>query len=355
MTYPWSWYTDAGVLRAEEDRIFARSWQYVGHAGLLARAGDFFTTALGRTPIVVTRAEDGVLRALVNVCRHRGCVVADGAGNRSTLQCPYHAWTYGLDGSLRAAPRSEREPGFDHSDWGLRPVRVATWGPLVFVDPADEDVELEDVLGDLPQVLLGRGLDVKTLAYRGRSRDWVVEANWKVVVENYLECYHCPVAHKSFSRLIDVDPDAYALSTSRWSSSQLASVPKRVEDGDSSGLPYVPDGLSSSHFHYLWPNWTFNVLPGAPHLRVLVFEPEGPERTRTYADGFWDPETPDDVVDEITEFGAVVGEEDRELVESVQRGLRSGAIEHGRLLLGSEHLLQHFQRLVVDALTEEPE
>ncbi len=87
---------------------------------------------------------------------------------------------------------------------------------------------------------------------------------------------------------------------------------------------------------------------------MLVFEPEGPERTRTYADGFWDPDTPDEIVDEITEFGADVGEEDRDLVESVQRGLRSGAIEHGRLLLGSEHLLQHFQRLVVDALDEEP-
>jgi choline monooxygenase len=353
-TLPASWYSDPEIHRLEQERIFRRSWQYAGPAELVAQPGTFFTCRAGEVPIVVTRDRDGVLRGFVNVCRHRGHEVASGCGKRESLQCPYHAWTYGLDGSLRAAPRSEREPGFDHAEWGLRPVRVATWGPLVFVDPADDDVELEDVLGELPQVLLDRGLDVTKLAYRGRSRDWVVEANWKVVVENYLECYHCPVAHKSFSRLIDVDPDAYALSASRWSSSQLGAVPKRVEDGDSSGLPYVPDGLSSSHFHYLWPNWTFNVLPGAPHLRVLVFEPDGPERTRTYADGFWDLETPEDVVDEITEFGAVVGEEDRDLVESVQRGLRSGAIEHGRLLLGSEHLLQHFQRLVLDALTEEP-
>ena len=108
MTYPWSWYTDADVLRAEEDRIFARSWQYVGHAGQLAEPGDYFATALGRTPVVLTRAEDGKLRAFVNVCRHRGCVVAEGAGNRATLQCPYHAWTYRLDGTLRAAPRAPR-------------------------------------------------------------------------------------------------------------------------------------------------------------------------------------------------------------------------------------------------------
>jgi len=349
LTLPATWYSEPEIHRLEQQRIFGRSWQYAGPAARVAEPGTFFTCRAGDIPIVVTRDREDVLRAFVNVCRHRGHEVASGCGKRESLQCPYHAWTYGLDGALRAAPRSEREPGFDHADWGLRPVRVVTWGPLVFVDPAGGP-DLDEVLGDVPQAMRDRGLDVSTLEYRGRSRDWVVEANWKVVVENYLECYHCPVAHKGFSRLIDVDPDEYALSAGRWSSSQLGSVPRRVEEGDRSGLPYVPDGLHSSHFHYFWPNWTFNVMPGAPHLRVLVFEPEGPERTRTYADGFWEPDTPDDVVAEITDFGAVVGEEDRDLVESVQRGLRSGAIEHGRLLLGSEHLLQHFQRLVVDAL-----
>ena len=217
---------------------------------------------------------------------------------------------------------------------GLRPRATGACGPCgshvgsarLRQSRPDDGVELEDVLGDLPQVVLDRGLDATTLAYRGRSRDWVVDANWKVVVENYLECYHCPVAHKSFSRLIDVDPDAYALSTSRWSSSQLGSVPRRVEDGDTSGLPVSPGGLdaraTSTTSGRTGRSTSF---PGAAHLRVLVFEPEGPERTRTYADGFWDPDTPDEVVDEITEFGAVVGEEDRDLVESVQRGLALGS------------------------------
>ena len=113
----------------------------------------------------------------------------------------------------------------------------------------------------------------------------------------------------------------------------------------------MPDGpIRSSQFHYIWPNWTLNTFPGPANLRVLVFEPDGPERTRTYVDGFWAPGTPDEVIAEITEFGAVVGAEDNELVESVHRGLRSGAVEQGRLLLGSEGLLQHFQLLVHDAL-----
>ena len=346
LTLPAGWYSDPEIHRLEQERIFRRSWQYGGTTESVAAPGSFFTCRAGDVPIVVVRGRDGELRGFVNVCRHRGHEVASGCGRRETLQCPYHAWTYGLDGSLRAAPRSEREPGFDHADWSLLPVRVETWGPLVCVNPSLDAPPLAEVLGEVPRTLLERGIDVSTLEYRGRSREWVVEANWKIVVENYLECYHCPVAHKSFSRLIDVDPDSYALTTERWSSSQIGPV-----SGRTSGLPYVPQGdVRGSQFHFFWPNWTFNVFPGPSHLRVLVFEPDGPDRTRTFVDGFWHPETPEEVIEEMTQFGAEVGEEDRGLVESVHRGLRSGAIEQGRLLLGSEHLLQHFQKLVWEAL-----
>jgi choline monooxygenase len=309
--------------------------------------GSFFTCVAGATPIVVVRGRDGELRAFVNVCRHRGHEVAQGCGRRETLQCPYHAWTYDLDGSLRAAPRSEREPGFDHSDWSLRPALVDTWGPLVFVNVDLDAAPLAETLGELPHEMAERRLHPSTLTYRGRSRDWVVDANWKLVVENFLECYHCPVAHKSFSRLIDVDPDAYQLTTGRWYSSQYGPA----QEGK--GLPYDPAGeIRASQFHFVWPNWTLNILPGPAHIRVLVFQPLDADRTASFVDGFWAPGTPDEIVREITDFGAVVGAEDRQLVESVHRGLRSGAIEHGRLLLNSEHLIQHFQLLVHDAVTD---
>jgi choline monooxygenase len=346
-TLPASWYSDPEILRLEEQRIFGRSWHYAGPIEQVAEPGSFFTCRAGATPIVVVRGRDGRLRALVNVCRHRGHEVASGCGRRETLQCPYHAWTYDLDGSLRAAPRSDREPGFDASQLGLRAARVETWEPLVFVSPDADAPPFGEILGDLPEQLTARGVDPTRLVYRGRSREQVLEANWKIVVENFLECYHCPTAHKSFSRLIDVDPDTYALETGRWTSSQYG--PARTGDG----LPYDPTGeISGSQFHYIWPDWTINVLPGPPHLRVIVFQPLTPDLTASYVDGYWAPEVSDSVIQEINEFGAEVGKEDRELVESVHRGLRSGAIDHGRLLVGSERLIQHFQLLVHDALAD---
>jgi choline monooxygenase len=344
-TLPASWYSDPEILRLEEEHIFSRSWHYAGPLAEVDEPGSFFTCRAGATPIVVVRGRDGELRALVNVCRHRGHEVATGCGRRETLQCPYHAWTYDLDGSLRAAPRSEREPGFDRSQLGLQPARVESWGPLVLVNPDPDAPPLRDVLGELPQQLASRGLDPTKLVYRGRSREQVLDANWKIVVENFLECYHCPTAHKTFSRLIDVDPEAYMLETARWTSSQYS--PARTGDD----LPYDAAGeIRASQFHFIWPSWTLNVLPGPAHLRVIVFQPLGPDQTASFVDGFWAPDVSDETIQEIADFGAEVGREDRELVESVHRGLRSGAIDHGRLLVESERLIQHFQLLVFDAL-----
>src|SRR3989442_12037580 len=167
-TLPWAWYTDPEVLRREGERIFARTWQYVGHTGRLAANGSFFTASAGEIPVVVKRDRDGELQAFVNVCRHRGHVVASGAGQRETLQCPYHAWTYGLDGRLRAAPRSEREPGFDMDGLGLSPIQVETWGPFVFVNPDPDASPLTDALGEIPGQL-AEILDVDALEFRFRA------------------------------------------------------------------------------------------------------------------------------------------------------------------------------------------
>ncbi len=347
MTLPASWYSNSAVHRLEQERIFGRSWQYAGVLSQVAEPGQYLTCAAGDVPIVVVRDRRRALRAHVNVCRHRGHLVAEGCGKRETLQCPYHAWTYDLDGSLRSAPRSDREPGFDASEWSLRPAAVDTWGPLVFVSPDPDAAPLAETLGDVPDALAAAGLDLTALEFRGRSREWIVQANWKLVVENYLECYHCPVAHPSFSRLIDVDPDAYRLTTGRWTSSQFGVVEQRTP----SRFPYDPAGaVQAAQFHFVWPNWSLNVFPGPANVRVLVFQPDGPDRTATFVDGFWAPGTPEDVIAEITEFGAVVGAEDTALVESVHAGLATGLVEQGRLLLDSERLIQHFQLLVHDAL-----
>ena len=167
----------------------------------------------------VTRARDGELRAFLNVCRHRGHVVANGSGTRETLQCPYHAWTYGLDGRLRAAPRSDREPGFEADELGLLQIGVDTWGPFVFVNPDPNADPLADALGDVP-ARLAEILDVDALEFRFRT-EFELDVNWKVSCENFLECYHCAVAHPGFSAAVDVSPDAYRLEAHGLVSSQV--------------------------------------------------------------------------------------------------------------------------------------
>src|SRR5438105_3462423 len=199
---PWSWYADEAVLRTEQERIFRRAWQYAGHLGQVVEPGSYFTASAGLVPVVVTRDREGDLHAFANVCRHRGFEVVKGGGRRETLQCGYHAWTYGLDGRLRAAPRADREAGFERDELSLVPVGVETWGPFVFVNPDLEAPPLRETLGDLPELVASAGLDVETLRFHHRGES-ELRANWKIVCENFLECYHCAVAHPGFSAMVD--------------------------------------------------------------------------------------------------------------------------------------------------------
>jgi carnitine monooxygenase subunit len=196
---PASCYTDPAILELERERIFLRSWQYVGRRAQVAGVGDYFTAMVSNLPVVVVRGE-GKLRAFVNVCRHRRHLVMSGAGNKKSLQCPYHAWTYSLDGCLRVAPRSEREEGFDKEDFPLIPLQVDTWGPWVFVNPDPEAEPLASFLGELPRVIAESGLDPTELEFWHR-KEWVRNANWKTMLENYLECYHCPTQHPGLAPL----------------------------------------------------------------------------------------------------------------------------------------------------------
>jgi choline monooxygenase len=209
LTLPFAWYSDEQLLRRERASIFARSWQYAGRAAQVAEPGSYLATDAGGVPILVTRDREGSLRAFVNVCRHRGSVLMEGCGKRNTLQCSYHAWTYDLDGSLRSAPRSERELEFAADDWSLLPASVGTWGPFLFVNPDPAAVQLAEHLGELPAIL-ARAIDIDGLEFHSRI-EFGADANWKIVVENFLECYHCPTAHPSFSEEVDVHPDRYLL------------------------------------------------------------------------------------------------------------------------------------------------
>jgi phenylpropionate dioxygenase-like ring-hydroxylating dioxygenase large terminal subunit len=343
-TLPWSWYADPDVLRLEQERVFRRCWQYAARAEQVAEPGQFVATRAADIPVVVVRGKDGELRAFLNVCRHRGSLVCEGEGRRETLQCPYHAWTYELDGSLRAAPRSDAEPGFVLDGIALLPLAVGTWGPFVFVNPDADAPPLEEALGDLPDLLAGADLDVGALRFHHRSEgDYA--ANWKICAENFLECYHCQVAHPGFSGVVDVSPGSYRLDASGLVSSQYGSVRERPRgDFDPSGE--IPRG----QFHFLFPNTTINVMPGQPNLSIGPIVPLAPERTHRFLDYFFASGVDPAWIEDMLAFDEQVGIEDRALVERVQQGVRSGLLDEGRLLPESERLITHFQGLLVGAL-----
>ena len=348
-TLPANWYADPAIQRLEGERIFARTWQYAGRADRVANPGDFFTCFAGQIPIVVVRDTEGVLRGFVNVCRHRGHLIAEGDGNRKALQCPYHAWTYDLDGSLRKAPRSEREPDFDKEGFSMLPVATEAWGPLVFVNPDREAGPLADAFGPLPGHVAASGLDVDRLRFRVRN-DWEIECDWKVAIENYLECYHCSVAHPGFAKVIDVAPDEYLLRSEGLVSSQFGVV--RDKPKGNGGPAYLQgEGLMQPQYHMLFPNFTLNIDPGPGNMSVDVTRPAGPGRCAGSTEYFYYEEVSDETAGEMMAFANQVGTEDAALVASVQRGLSSGMIPHGRLLPSSEHLIQHFQKHVHEALS----
>jgi phenylpropionate dioxygenase-like ring-hydroxylating dioxygenase large terminal subunit len=343
-TLAWTAYSDPGLVARERERIFARAWQYVGQLGQLGDGAGYFASRVGDVPVVVTRARDGGLRAFLNVCRHRGSVVAHGEAARETLQCPYHAWTYGLDGELRAAPRLDREDDADASELSLVPASVGTWGPFVFANPDPEAPPLEQVLGRLPELVADAGIGVDKLEFRRRAES-SVEANWKIVAENFLECYHCAVAHPGFSALVDVSPSAYELDAGDSFSTQYGPVRENGTGLDTEGE------VERSQFHFVWPNTMINIFPGRTNFSIGPVLPAGPVRTERFLDYFFGVGVENEWVEELLAFDGQVGAEDRVLVENVQRGVSTGLIERGRLLPDSERLIADFQQRVHAALT----
>jgi len=300
-SFPWSWYVDEPVLRAEQERIFRRSWQYVGHTGQVAEPGSSFTGRAGLVPIVVTRERDETLRAFVNV-------------------------------------------RFDSEQISLVPVGVDTWGPFVFVNPDLEAAPLAETLRELSELVASVGVDVDELRHHHRS-DSSLEANWKIVCENFLECYHCAVAHPSFSAMVDVSPDAYRLDVSGAVSTQLGPLRENGTNG------YDPSGeVERGQFHFVFPSLAVNILPGRPNLSLGPVNPVTPTQTARFLDYFFAPDADEAWIEELVAFDSQVGAEDSVLVEGVQRGVSAGAIEHGRLMGEAERLIVHFQEQVAEAL-----
>ncbi|MDX1430853.1 MAG: aromatic ring-hydroxylating dioxygenase subunit alpha [Gammaproteobacteria bacterium] len=336
-------YTDPARFAREQVRIFSRTWQYAGHISQVQRPGDYFAFELHGRALFCLRDRDGAIRTFYNVCAHRGHQLVEGSGNRRMLVCPYHAWTYRLDGSLRAAPGADRVPGFDVGAICLTLVRSEIVGGFIFVNLDDEARSIESWYPGLAAALDEYLPDLSRLrpVY---TREVEERCNWKVSVENYSECYHCRRNHPTFSSGV-VDPDSYDIVARGH---MLRHVTKSVSP-DAMSYAIDPD----SHPHaldysswFLWPTFSFQVYPGNV-LNTYHWRAVDHRSTRVIRQWFAVDGVESDTLYRLAEqdLGSTVAEDVR-IVESVQRGLESGGYRPGPLVIdpaggvNSEHSIR---------------
>ena len=342
-------YIEPGYLEAEREQVFRRSWLYLCHEEVLREPGSYMTASVQGRSIVAIRGEDGALRAFYNVCRHRGHELLTGAGRTRLITCPYHAWVYDLRGRLHRARRCELIENFDPGEIFLAPVQVEVFCHLVFVNLDPHSPPLAEQTHGLAGEVADYAPDIGALTFAHRLT-YTVHANWKAVVDNFLECYHCPVAHRDFVSLVEMD--TYRVTTHGIWSSHMARAGRRQNRAYG-----VSDASVTDHaVWYLWPNTTLMRYPGRGNFMVWRFIPVGPEETYEEFDVFFESAPPTDQEMEAIRFiDEVLQPEDIGLVESVQRGMRTPAFERGRYLVDpegsglSEHAVHHFHGLVLDA------
>ncbi|MGH9749488.1 MAG: aromatic ring-hydroxylating oxygenase subunit alpha [Candidatus Polarisedimenticolia bacterium] len=350
---PATYYTDPSILAREWERIFKRSWQYVGREDRLPEPGDHLTLEVGDESVLMVRDRDRRLRAFYNVCRHRGsrlCGVEAGRG-ASSFQCSYHAWTYGLDGRLAGAPGLKGVEGFRKEDFGLVPVPLEVWRGFVFIRLQAEGEPLAAQLGSMPGRVTRYPLEGLKVERRTVQE---VGANWKILFENYHECYHCPGVHPELCDLVplygtgDVDVNG-------------GGVAALFRDGVTaltrSGATRLPalSGLNEVERRQfngeaIRPNMWINFMPHWIQTRVLW--PAGPGRTRIVTEWLYEAATlarPDFDPSEVMDFTMLISEQDWRVCESVQKGIGSRSFTRG-VYMPQEEPLVEFNRWVLERL-----
>ena len=340
-TLPASDYVDPAVFEREKSRIFGRTWQLVARADELARVGDLKPATILDEPVLITHGLDGKLRGFYNVCRHRAAQVVLAKGNRRSLQCPYHGWTYGLDGRLQVAREMDGTEDFDKADFGLQPIRVERWGPFIFANLDRDAPSLAEVMGAIPDEVSRAGYDVDRMQLVER-RDYVINCNWKVYVDNYLEGYHIPIVHPGLFR--ELDYPSYRTETRTNYSIQHAPLkrPERIR---------VNDPADDIDYFWIWPNLMLNVYPDNFSTNLIV--PLGPTRTMTLFEWYFrDPDGPGvrQRIDETIAFSDEIQLEDIGICEAVQRGLRSSTYDTGRYSPSRENGVHHFHGMYAEAM-----
>ena len=340
-TLPSRCYTDARFLDLERERVFGRTWQLVGRKDQVSSAGRYFTAEIAGEPLLIVRGSDSRVRALSNVCRHRAGPVAAGEGSCQAFRCGYHGWSYSLDGRLVNTPEFDGVEHFQKEDHGLPEFRLESWLELLFVNLDPSAPALSATLEDLPSRLSPRGLEAMHPAAR---KDWIVECNWKVYVDNYLEGYHIPIVHPSLMK--ELDYARYVTETRRCYSLQHSPIKE-------SGPGRLKRSAKDDEALYFWiyPNLMLNVYPDNFSTNLIL--PLGHERTRTIFEWFFrDPESPAQAqeIRRTVEFSDEIQLQDIAICEAVQKGLKSRTYDRGRYSVRRENGVHHFHALLARAL-----
>jgi len=347
-------YVDEAVADWEAEQLFLGGWICVGHVQPLAQRGRFMTREIKDESLLFLGDDDGRAHGFFNVCRHRGArLVSEPEGTLRRLQCPYHAWCYGFDGSLRSASHTEEIEGFDPADTGLQRVRTEVLHGLLFADVSGGAGPLAEHVGDLAQHLGRYRLEALV---RAAGITYDVSSNWKAIVENYSECLHCPGVHPELSRLSHyLSGEDYEGAGAWCGGSMTLSAGAETMASNGGGRPRPPiGGLSEADqravlYFALFPNLLVSLHPDYVMLHTLW--PRGARRTEVVCEWYFEPGTvaqpgfdPADAVD----FWDTVNRQDWHVCELVQRGLASRGHRPGRYT-ATEHTVHAFDQLVAAA------
>ncbi len=350
-------YTDTDFFAVENERVFERAWVCVGIAADVAKPGRMLVREVGSRSVIITRGNDGVVRGFLNSCRHRGTELASSDCDvANTIRCPYHRWGYNLDGTLVSTPFFDEVPrdDFDKDDFPLVSVRVDTWGVLLFVCLDADTPELDVWLGDLPERMAGYGLESWVKRAEGEI---TINANWKLVSENFQEYYHLAWVHPELAKVSRVD-DHYRYQGSGMYCGQTTTPVSSDERDDWLAMP-AADGLDesdavSSRFAAIFPNVLLSVLPN--HVWMMRLDPQAPGLTNETWTLLVPPSNADageEAMKPTIDFWIDVNNEDVGIVEAGQRGLTRGAVPAGPLAPRFEEPLHRFQNMLADHMTLE--
>ena len=343
-TIPASWYTDERVFELEKETIFSHSWQFAARLDQLNKPGDYVTSEIAGEPIVAVRGGDQRLRAFFNVCRHHAAaVMTEREGHANQLRCPYHGWTYSLEGALKGAPDFSGVCDFDRTSNGLAPVEIETWEKWVFVKlesdhPNEAGAGLDEFLGtDLIDQF--QNLNLSDLHWVERRR-YALNCNWKIFVDNYLDGgYHVPHLHKGLDSVLEYNN--YRIENGE----HLCLQSSPMAHGDDDDVNAVRTGKRALYY-WLYPNFMMNWYEGM--LDTNLVRPLAVDRTEVIFDFYFADVSPSALERNLAsiEVSDRIQREDLDICDSVQRGLQSRAYEAGRLSVRREAGEHLFHRLL---------